>query len=228
MDPKTAIICPTVTARTKEEYREQMERLAGFAPRVHIDVADGEFTPVKLIDIANIWWPGGVRADVHVMYRQPFKHAKRLFDLKPQLIIAHAEAEGDFIDFAEKAHSNGIEVGVALKPESTPDLIRPALDWIDYVLIFSGHLGHFGGQANTHLLTKALRLKQLKPELEIGWDGGINAQNAATLAAGGVDVLNVGGFIQHAANPEAAYRQLEERLDALVKHPRNRKAHLVQ
>ncbi len=205
-----ATICPTVTAQNTDEYRQQMEHVAQFATRVHIDVADGVFTPVKLTPIDQVWWPGGMRADIHVMYDKPFKHAKMLLNLRPQLIIVHAEAEGDFIEFAEAAHNVGVEVGVALKPETLPDTIVPALPWIDHVLIFSGHLGHFGGQANTHLLTKVLYLKRLKPALEIGWDGGINDQNASTLAAGGVEVLNVGGFIQHAARPEQAFNALQK------------------
>ncbi len=218
----TTTICPTITAQNTAEYNQQMERVAPFATRVHIDVADGIFTPVKLIPLDTIWWPGGVRADIHVMYKQPFKHAKLLLNLRPQLIIVHAEAEGDFIAFAEEAHKAGVEVGVALKPESTPELIRPALDWIDYVLIFSGDLGRFGGQANTHLLGKALHLKQLKPGLEIGWDGGINNQNAALLAAGGVDVLNVGGFIHHALDPEGAYHALQKQVKAHFEKPLDR------
>ena len=48
----------------------------------------------------------------------------------------------------------------------------------------------------------------MKPSLEIGWDGGINDQNAQVLARGGVDVLNTGGFIHHAAQPAAAYQAL--------------------
>jgi 3-keto-L-gulonate-6-phosphate decarboxylase len=49
----------------------------------------------------------------------------------------------------------------------------------------------------------------LKPSLEIGWDGGVNTSNVQQFINGGVDVLNVGGFIQHAHNPQAAYLELE-------------------
>lgn len=216
-----AMICPTVTARDSEEYREQMEQLAGFVTRVHIDLADGIFTHVKLTPIKDVWWPSGVSADIHVMYQQPFKHTKELISLGPQLIIVHAEADGDFVGFADAVHRAGIGVGVALKPETPAKLIEPALDFIDHVLVFSGHLGHFGGEANTHLLTKVLHLKQLKPSLEIGWDGGINNKNARILAAGGVDVLNTGGFIHHAANPQAAYEMLEQEVKSLpARHKR--------
>lgn len=207
-----AVICPTVLSGNTEDYHEQMTRIAQFATRVHIDLVDGRFAPTKTVPISEVWWPGGIRADLHVMYKEPFRHAKGLINLRPQLIIVHAEAEGDFMAFADAAHSAGIAVGVALKPETMPAVIAPALDFIDHVLIFSGHLGHFGGQADTHLLTKVLHLKQLKPSLEIGWDGGINAKNAAVLAAGGVDVLNTGGFIQHAVDPQAAYELLRHQV----------------
>jgi ribulose-phosphate 3-epimerase len=202
-------ICPTVLAGNADEYRDQIERIAQFAVRVHIDLADGRFAPTKTISVDQVWWPGGMRADLHVMHKEPFVHAALLLDLRPQLIIVHAEAEGDFMAFADMAHRVGVEVGVALKPETQPALLQPALDRIDHVLVFSGNLGHFGGQANTHLLTKVLQLKKMKPTLEIGWDGGVNDKNAATLAAGGVDVLNTGGYIQHAAHPGDAYGSLQ-------------------
>lgn len=204
----SATICPTVTAGTPEEYQQQMECVARFALRVHIDVADGVFTPVKLVPIDQVWWPGGMRADLHVMYQRPFEHLKLLLDLRPQLIIVHAEGEGDFENFANTAHAHGVEVGVALKAETPVALIQNALGLIDHVLVFSGNLGHYGGQADLGLLDKVRQLKQLKPQLEISWDGGINDQNARALVEGGVDVLNTGGFIQHAADPAAAYERL--------------------
>ena len=43
----------------------------------------------------------------------------------------------------------------------------------------------------------------------IGWDGGINADNVVELVRAGVEVLNVGGFIQHSSDPGAAYAKLE-------------------
>lgn len=203
-----ATICPTVLAGTPEEYRHQMARISQFATRVHIDLADGQFAPTKTIPIDQVWWPGGMRADLHVMYRKPFEHYKTFLSLAPQMVIIHAESDGNFLPFAELMHRHGIEVGVALKSESTVELIRPALDWIDYVLVFSGDLGHFGGQADLSLLSKVEQLRKLKPQLEIGWDGGINNTNATILARGGVDVLNVGGFIQHASDPRLAYGML--------------------
>lgn len=209
-----AAICPTITAVTPEDYQAQMNRVA-FAGRLHLDVADGLLAPRKLIDLDKLWWPGDKIVDLHVMYRRPFDHIELFIVQHPNLIIVHAEAEGDFVEFADRLHYHGIEVGVALLPQSRVDDIAPAIRMIDHVLIFSGNLGYQGGsQVDFRLLEKVKRLRALKPSLEIGWDGGVNTDNIRRLAQGGVDVLNVGGFIQRAAKPAQAYAVLRAALPA--------------
>lgn len=204
----TAEICPAITAATPDEYRRQIERVCTTAVRLHLDVSDGILTPARSIALDEIWWPGGVRADIHVMYKNPFAHTALLLNLRPQLIIVHAEADGDFAAFAAAAHAHGVEVGVALQQHTEPEVLRAALGMIDHVMVFSGTLGYFGGTADLKLLDKVRRLKAMKPQLEIGWDGGVNADNARALADGGVEVLNSGGFIQKATDPCKAYEQL--------------------
>lgn len=204
-----AEIAPTVTAETPEEYQRQMTRLANFASRVHIDVADGILAPTKLLPIDRVWWPPHMAADVHVMYKRPFEHTNTLVQLRPQLVIVHAEAEGDFLTFADAMHTHGIRVGVALLVPTKPQLILGALPHIDHVLIFAGHLGYQGGKANLKMLHKIEQLRKRKSGLEISWDGGVNDKNARRLISGGVDVLNVGGFIGKAVNPYAAYVTLQ-------------------
>lgn len=205
-----AVICPTITAVDSREYYAQMDRLSTFAKRLHLDVADGKLAPRKLIDLDQLWWPGNITVDIHVMYEQPFDYIELLIVQHPQLVIVHAEAEGDFLNFASRMHKHGIEVGVALLPQTNIDTIMSALGIIDHVLIFSGNLGYQGGsQVDFSLLNEVRILKSVKPTLEIGWDGGVNDQNARILIDGGVDVLNVGGYIQQAANPAQAYAKLE-------------------
>lgn len=202
-------ICPTITAADARTYRVQIDQVINFATRLHIDLSDGEFTPNKLLDLEYIWWPGGIQADIHLMYRHPYEHLEILLGLHPQLVIVHAEAEGDFNGTAEILHRHGIEAGVALLPETPAETIAPSLEFIDHVLIFSGNIGYFGGNADLKLLDKAKYLKALKPRLEIGWDGGVNDKNAAAIAAAGIEVLDAGGYIHGASDPAAAYNKLK-------------------
>lgn len=206
-------ICPTITAEEPHSYRGQLERIESFSSRWHIDVADGDLAPRKLISLDNLWWPANVQVDLHMMYRNPTEHLELLLALHPRLIIVHAEADGDFDKWADTLHAHGIEVGIALNPRIPIDLITKALAKIDHVLIFSGNLGFQGGsQADLSLLQKARQLSQLKPTLEIGWDGGVNDENIATIAHASVDVINVGGYIHSAHNAQAAYARLEAAL----------------
>ncbi len=205
-----ASICPAVLATYPEEYNRQIERIAPFATRIHIDIADGVFAPNKTIEASDIWWPGGIRADIHVMHKRPVEIIDALIALRPQLVILHAEAQGDFLTVAKQLHYHGIEAGVALLPKTPVEIIRPAIDIVDHVLVFSGDLGHYGGQLDLTHLEKVKELRRMNHRIEIGWDGGVTDKNIKQLVDGGVEVAVSGGFIQKAPDPNAAYTRLKQ------------------
>lgn len=204
-----SVVCPTVTATDLHEYRRQVELIGPFAGRIHFDFMDGIFTPTHSPELIHAWWPDGVQVDMHIMYKYPLDHLETIIHLKPQLVIVHAEAEGNFLQFAQELHEHGIKVGVAVLPETELVAIKPALKHIDHVLVFSGKLGFHGGIANLDLLNRVRTLRHWKPNLEIGWDGGINADNAQRLIDAGVDVLNVGGAIHRAQSPGETFATLQ-------------------
>ena len=53
----------------------------------------------------------------------------------------------------------------------------------------------------------------MKPELEIGWDGGANITNVRALAHADLDVINVGSAISMASNPSEAFQELVAEID---------------
>ena len=204
-----SVVCPTITASSAHDFRAQTERVAAFAHRIHIDLADGVFTENKLIALEKVWWPAGVTADVHLMYEAVKPFIPQLTSLHPHMVIVHAEAVGNYYKIARPLKKAGIKVGVALLSQTPVDIIRGAISDIDHVLIFSGHLGHFGGHVDLSLTKKIAELKKLRSDIEIGWDGGISEKNIVKLTASGVDVLNVGGAVQRAKNPAEAYATLK-------------------
>ena len=206
---KSPVICPAILADDKESYRRQVKNISHVAHRIQIDLTDGKFATHKTISPEDAWWPVGFKADFHLMFKDPLPAIQAVIHHKPYTVIVHAEAEGSFRQVIESCRHHGVRIGVALLPKTSPHTIFSALEHIDHILIFSGELGRFGGQADLRLLGKVKELKQQKTRLEIGWDGGINAQNVAQLVFGGVDVLNVGGYIQNSESPERAYRSLE-------------------
>ncbi len=202
-------ICPTITAYDTHGYQQQMERLVKIgAKRIHIDLMDGVFAPTTSPGLDQIWWPEGMVADIHLMYQNPMATIDQLVPLHPDLVIIHQEAAVNHHEFAERVRYYNMKPGLALLPETPVEAALDSLLSFDHVLVFSGDLGRHGGRADLGLLEKVAEVHKQHPSAEIGWDGGVNDQNAAELLGGGVDVLNVGGFIHGAADPAEAYATL--------------------
>jgi len=205
-----ASIVPTVTAYDLTEYRQQLQAILPFATRVHIDLMDGDFAPTISPGLDEIWLPHQLVCDVHVMYRRPMDSLTQLLKLRPHMVIIQAEAEVHHMQFAAELHKHDIAAGLAILQDTPVSNIEQIMHSFDQVLVFSGNLGYHGGQANLELLDKVRDIKRHHPDVELAWDGGINAENAPALVEAGVEVLNVGGFIQKSDDPQSAYATLEK------------------
>lgn len=209
----TATIVPCVTVATPDEYKQSLERIHLFAQRVHVDISDGSFAPVTLIDPSQIWWPQGWLVDVHAMVAQPSKYIPQLLTLKPHMITLHVEATEDLLPLLQQIKQVGVRAGIALMRVTVPSDVAPLIEASDHVMIFSGDLGKYGGTASMMQLEKIRLIKNINAAVEIGWDGGITIENAFSLMQGGVEVFNVGGAIQKAADPKAAYDKLVQEVN---------------
>lgn len=203
-----ATIAPCITAETIEDYQATIERLKPFAERVHIDISDGEFAPTFLVDAEQLSWPEEWQVDVHAMVARPNEHIEALIARKPHTIILHAEASEDLLPIINHIKQAGINAGLALLKTTVPKTIAGLLEIVDHALIFSGNLGHYGGKASMMQLEKVRLVRMIHPEIEIGWDGGASLDNVYSLSQGGVDVINSGGAINNADNPEDVYRKM--------------------
>jgi len=210
-----SIICPTITADNIQEYSKQLIVASNLSKRVHIDYSDGTMTERKLLGIEEINWPNSeLLVDIHLMSIALDINFIVSKTNKFNLVIVHAEANLDIPNIAGLLKRANTKIGLALLEKSDNYLVEKHLDLIDHVLIFSGNLGYQGGsKANLDLLARVAYFKSKKPSLEIGWDGGINDQNIQKISQSGVDVLNVGGFIAHSANPKEAYAKLDGELN---------------
>jgi ribulose-phosphate 3-epimerase len=204
------IITPSITAPDANAYRQQMATVAPFASRIHIDFSDGEFAPIKLVNVIQAYWPESLQADLHLMYKNPTAQLETVVSLKPQMVIVHAEAEDDVLGMILQLRALGIKAGVALLQQTAPHTAQRLIAQADHVLIFSGTLGKYGGAADLTLLKKVAEIRAINPIAEIGWDGGVTPDNIAQLVFGGVEVAVSGGAIQNAPDPAAAYTQLME------------------
>lgn len=203
-----AIVAPCITVETLDDYNSLVEKYAEFATHVHIDVTDGEFAPTFLLGVDQLAWPGEWEVDIHAMVARPSEYVQKLIDLKPRTIIFHAEVEEDLIPILQKIKQADIKAGVALKKKTVPKNVAEMIEIADHVLVFSGELGYYGGKADMMQLEKVRLIRNIHPQVEIGWDGGASSDNVFSLTQGGVDVINAGGAISKAADSKAVYEQM--------------------
>ncbi len=203
-----SVIAPALLCENPDDYKALVERINPFAERVHIDITDGEFAPTFTINAAQIWWPQEWVVDIHAMVARPSEHLETLISLKPNMIIFHVEVSEDIVPILEHVKKFGIKAGIALLRTTVPSTVAAAIQAADHVMIFSGELGKYGGTASLMQLEKVRLVRNIRQDVEIGWDGGVNIENAYSLAQGGVDVLNVGATLAKAQDPQSTYATL--------------------
>lgn len=210
---RTVSIVPAILSNNKQDYRNQAERINAFTRRVQIDVTDGVLAPATTLDITNVWWPNNWEADLHFMAARPSENLDVVLKLAPSLCILHAEASEDLLPSFEALKNAGIRTGVALLPQTFPGNVKRYIDVVDHVLIMAGQLGGQGAPADMMQMEKIPLIRAMRPEVEIGWDGGANFTNVRALAHAELDVIYVGSAISTAPNPAEVYQQLVAEID---------------
>ena len=210
---RTVSIVPSILTDNKQDYRAQVEKINVFTRRVQIDVTDGKFAPTQTLDVTNVWWPKNWQADLHLMVTNPSEHLDTVLKLNPSLCILHAEAGEDLLPTFQALKEAEIKVGVAQMPSTFPGNVKQYIDEADHVLIFAGQLGMQGSPADLMQMEKIALVRNMKPEVEIGWDGGANMSNVRALAHADLDVITVGSVISLADNPAEVFQELVNEID---------------
>jgi len=204
-----ASVVPTINATSPADYAKRIDNVKPYAKRLHIDVGDGVFTDVKTVGLTQVYDIDGVPFDLHLMMMHPESQLENICALSPQLVIVHYEAPFDRDAFFKELRGVDIKVGLAINVETTIEQVRDILPTIDHLVVFTGRLGHNGGEFRADCLEKIGQARAINPELEIAVDGGLNQTTARQAVEAGADLLDIGSFIHDSADPEIAYIAVE-------------------
>lgn len=203
-----SLIVPTLTTDSQEVFDTNLKTFSTFAKRVQADASDGSFAPTNLLPLSSMHGVEGVALDLHLMSARPSEHLSHILALKPNLCILHAEVDDDLRALFTQLKSAGIKTGLALLRTTFPNRVKDLIMMVDHVMVFAGELGRQGGAVDMLQTEKVPLIRAIKPDVEVGWDGGANLSNVRAIAHAGVDVINVGSAITNAADKAAMYQSL--------------------
>ena len=190
---------------------------AGGADLVHVDVMDGHFVPSLTIGppvVQALRKATRLPLDIHLMIENPERTLPAYLDAGADWVSVHVESTRHLQRCLDAIRRGGAKAGAALNPATPTLMLASAWQDLDYVVVMSVNPG-WGGQpflASSVEKVRRLRLeaREAGSGLAIEVDGGVNAGNAAPLAAAGAEILVAGAAVFGHANPAAAIGQLRE------------------
>jgi ribulose-phosphate 3-epimerase len=190
---KTVLIAPSILAADFGFLNEEIASVEKFVDMLHLDIMDYHFVPnltfgAPLIRCIKTKLP----MDCHLMVENPEQYLQELSEIGVASVTVHFEADKHLHRTLTRIREFGMKASVALNPATSIEVIRDILPILDMVLVMSVNPG-FGGQKFIDLaLGKIRQLKELRPELLVQVDGGINAETAKLCREAGADILVAG------------------------------------
>ena len=207
-------ISPSVLSADFTNIKQQIKVVedAG-ANRLHIDVMDGHFVPNLTFGpfiIKQLRQITDIHFETHLMINNPDKYLQDYMDAGSDTIIFHYEASSSIDKDIKTIKDNNKLAGIAINPDTNPDVLKPYIDYIDYILVMSVFPG-FGGQSFIiETLNSMKKLIQLRGDRKIliGVDGGVNLKTIEMVYETGVDVTIVGSGLYKAPNIKERFNEL--------------------
>jgi len=220
MSGKQFRIAPSILsadfARLGEEVRAV---IAAGADLIHFDVMDNHYVPNLTVGplVCEAIKPiATVPIDVHLMVKPVDRIVPDFAKAGARIISFHPEASEHIDRTLALIRDQGCKAGLVFNPATSLAYLDHVMDKVDLVLIMSVNPG-FGGQS---FIASALdkigearrRIDASGRDIWLEVDGGIKAENIASVARAGADTFVAGSAIFGEKDRAGAVRRLRDEL----------------
>ncbi|MCD6416320.1 MAG: ribulose-phosphate 3-epimerase [Planctomycetes bacterium] len=199
-------IAPCVLDADLTRLRESIAEVeeAG-ADVLHVDAADGHFAANLMAGLSltrAIAECATVPVGVHLMITDPLRYAPAYVDAGAQVVIFHAETVDDLPDAVNQIKTSGVRVGVALNPDTPPQVLAPVVGRLDCVVVMTVEPG-FSGQGFIEKPCRKIPVlrRTFGSGIDIYVDGGVGPETAPIVVGYGANVLAAASAIFRADQP---------------------------
>jgi ribulose-phosphate 3-epimerase len=209
-------IAPSILSADFAALAQAIDAVAPQTDLLHVDVMDGHFVPNLTIGppvVASIRKHTELYLDCHLMMTTPGDYLEAFKTSGANGCSVHVEV-GETRQLIKEMRTLGLDVGLAVNPETPAEAIWPYLADVDLVLVMTVHPG-FGGQS--FMAEVVPKVRQVRDELDrigsraaLQVDGGIDVKTVGQVAAAGADTFVAGSAIFHRDDPAAAAKAIRD------------------
>jgi len=193
-------IVPAILSKTPADYHKKFKAIEPLTDWIQIDIVDNKFAHNLTIgpkEVAAIRTLKKLEIQLMVNYIEdwvdPFVKIRQKANIAR--IIVPFESARDPIGVIRHIRRHGLAVGFSINPDTPAASLQHVIDKADTVLLLSVYPG-FSGQHFVHsVINKIMQLREMRPDIVIEVDGGIEPGTARKCAEVGANILISGSFI---------------------------------
>eukprot|EP00128_Syssomonas_multiformis_P005493 Colp12_sorted_trinity150504_noHs@22937 len=188
------------------------------ADYLHLDVMDGHFVPNITMGppvIKSLRKHTKAFFDLHMMVSEPEKWVDDMADAGGDQFTFHIEATKDPVALIHQIKAAGMKAGVAIKPGTSVDVVKPLVELADMVLVMTVEPGFGGQKFMADMMPKVAELRRLYPTLDIEVDGGLGPSTIEAAAAAGANMIVAGSSVFNSPDPSKIILDLRRAVERL-------------
>lgn len=204
-------IIPVIMVESFDELQSRVKKVEPYVDWVQLDIMDGHFVDNKTwgdpIELKRL--ETGLNIETHLMVQNPESCIGDWIDSGAKRIIFHYESTDQHKEIIRKIKQAGLEVGLAINPETPVEAVDSFVKNLDLVLVMTVNPGQGGQELLTETLGKIRQLRENHKDVNIEVDGGINPETAPLVIQAGASLLASGSAIFKSDNIKKTIEDLK-------------------
>jgi ribulose-phosphate 3-epimerase len=204
-------VIPTIIAKDFQELKEKIRKVEPYVSWAQLDVMDGKFVknttwnnPKELKELET-----GLGLEAHLMIENPEEKIDDWINSGVKRIIIHYESTKNVRELIIKIRKAGLDVGIAINPETDIKVFNGLVDYIDLIMVMTVRPGRGGQKFLEESLGKIKDLRERYENVKISVDGGINLETAPKAIQAVANILSVNSAIFKSGDIEKTINDLK-------------------